>query len=355
MAAVLVVDDDNDHAKLLESALAQKGHAAIRATSGRRAIAAGLRARPDVLVTEWLLGDPPDGIQVNECLRAVRSDTQAILVTRFPSHDLRHAALEAGFFGFFSSPVDLDKLSTAVEHAATTPPVCPPAFSVAAVEHDEAGKLEFANASARELLHLPEDAGAQQRIDHLFTKRSLQGLAAGRGEWATLVTPGANPLQIEAVAIHSGGGKQLLILATDPDQKASPVVRALIDAGATRVRSEAFRALKKRVLLIDEDYLQRRLAARNIESLGFQVHSAESYERAKLLIEADENIGCVIVDYGPQGASVTELVRSIQDFHPEVRIVGTSAGIRKREFEAMGVNDFILKPTTANVLKSLFQ
>lgn len=352
MAVVLVVDDDTTQAKLLEESLTQRGHKVTLAANGRRAIEAGMRLRPDVLITDWLLGNPPNGIQVSDYVRAIRVETQAILITGFPSQDLRQTALDAGFFGYFTKPVDIDKLAGAVEQAVTSP-TRPATHTVAVLEHDDTGKLLFANKGALELLHLPGELGAQHKMDLLFTKRSLQALTSHRFDWATLVTAGANPVNVETFSIYVGGGKQLLILLADPAQKTDPGVRALIEAGTSSLRSQAFRAPKKRILLIDGDTLQRHLTTRHIQSLGYQVHAAESCERGKQLLAADSEIGCVIIDYGAQPQPVAEIVRGLIDYRPDIRIVGTSTGLRKREFAAMGVSDFLVKPVTAKAVNDV--
>ena len=81
MGRVLVVDDDNTLCMSLGFAFNSRGHTVEMATSGRNAIDVGARFRPDVLVVDWKLNGPPDGIQVSEALRAVRPETHTILIT----------------------------------------------------------------------------------------------------------------------------------------------------------------------------------------------------------------------------------------------------------------------------------
>jgi CheY-like chemotaxis protein len=116
-ARVLVVDDDPDGRALVALLLELNGAEVTAVASGVEALAAVPTARPDVLVSD--LGMP--GLDGFELLRQVRrlpagdgGATPAVAVTAYARAEDRARAMEAGFAGYVSKPVEPAALVAAV-------------------------------------------------------------------------------------------------------------------------------------------------------------------------------------------------------------------------------------------------
>ena len=74
-----------------------------------------------MLICDWLLRNSADGFDVTDTLRALHPRLQTILVSGFPSHDLKARAESGGIFAFFEKPCDIRVLAEAVAQASGVP------------------------------------------------------------------------------------------------------------------------------------------------------------------------------------------------------------------------------------------
>jgi two-component system response regulator RegA len=355
MATILAVDDNKEHLTALRDALRSRGHAVETTRTGRLAIELGLRLRPDLLIAEWLLCDGPGVFRIAEALRSIRPETRALILTRYPSPDVRQMAIEAGFLGCLSQPVDLAKIDAVIEKGLAAPP-SPVTTHVALVEYDAASRIVFANAAALEILQLPPDLGPDPRLSRLIGNRNLKQVETQRSEWVPIKTLSSPPIGMEMLSLHAEGGRGRALMLPGPTaakQQANPVVRALVDGGSLTLRSQARKRLPPRALLIDPDRIQRRLLLGQLDTLGVPCHSTESLEQGLALLEADPEIELVFIDYGPGSEAVAQTVLRMQDLRPEVQIVGMSVGMRKLDFEKMHVLSFLAKPAAQERLREI--
>ena len=82
MASVLIVEDERSLRETLARIQTQEGHDVISAANGREAFDQGITAKPDVLVTDWMLKNHIHGLHVAEALKAVHS---AVTTERRPA------------------------------------------------------------------------------------------------------------------------------------------------------------------------------------------------------------------------------------------------------------------------------
>src|SRR5215831_1981737 len=94
MARVLVAEDEAELAQTLIDVLESAGHEACCATSGAAARELADRFAPDLVISDWALAGPSDGLALIEALRAERPCVRAILMTGYPSARLRERAAE---------------------------------------------------------------------------------------------------------------------------------------------------------------------------------------------------------------------------------------------------------------------
>lgn len=112
-ATVLVVDDEEDILMLCRMTLEVNGFTVVEATTGREALAAVGRERPDVVVLDLRLPDV-DGWEVLERLRA-DPGLDAVPVIACSAHaSSGDRALASGCAGFVSKPFRPSELVDAV-------------------------------------------------------------------------------------------------------------------------------------------------------------------------------------------------------------------------------------------------
>ncbi len=107
---ILVVEDDGNTRTALVAYLQRLGYWVQSAATGKDAIALGTNFRPDLVISDWILEGPCDGIWVAERLLASATRSKVIFITGMPLANLykrcEHIEVEA----CFSKPVDLKAL-----------------------------------------------------------------------------------------------------------------------------------------------------------------------------------------------------------------------------------------------------
>lgn len=114
---VLIVDDEPSYRDYLERYLLREGHDVKTAATGQEALAIGMEFAPQVILADWMLKDHVHGLQVAETLRESRPELQILLMTGFPSSEIRKEADRAQVFRFLEKPFGLDEVSAAITAA----------------------------------------------------------------------------------------------------------------------------------------------------------------------------------------------------------------------------------------------
>jgi CheY-like chemotaxis protein len=118
MSKVLIVDDEPQYGVYLSDWLTREGYEVKTATTAEDAIDFGTHWLPSVLVADWMLTSSLDGLQVSQAVRAANPDLQTILITGYPSQELKARAAEANVFSFIEKPFSLTEVAGAVRRAA---------------------------------------------------------------------------------------------------------------------------------------------------------------------------------------------------------------------------------------------
>jgi two-component system response regulator HydG len=121
-AFVLVVEDDPAHGEALVEGLRREGHACHLVGSGQEALDS-VRARPpDVVLTDYKLGGPMDGMDVLRRTKEISPSTEVILMTAYGSEQLARDALSPSnpvtAYDYLIKPVDIDVVRDKVNRAA---------------------------------------------------------------------------------------------------------------------------------------------------------------------------------------------------------------------------------------------
>jgi DNA-binding response OmpR family regulator len=114
---LLVVEDDPDILKLLETTLSFKGYRVVIAHNGREAIDIILREHPALVIADIMMPEL-DGFGMAHRLR-ISPDTSNIpvvfITATFVALEDREFALSLGAARFIRKPIDLDKFLTTIE------------------------------------------------------------------------------------------------------------------------------------------------------------------------------------------------------------------------------------------------
>ncbi len=117
MARILVVEDNPDNMKLCRALLTLKGHEVAELTSGEGLLETIEASRPDLVLMDIQLPEA-DGYTLLQRIR--ESSWPALRVVALTAHAMagdRDRALEAGFDGYVTKPLDVRGFPAQVERA----------------------------------------------------------------------------------------------------------------------------------------------------------------------------------------------------------------------------------------------
>ncbi|MBN1491228.1 MAG: response regulator [Phycisphaerae bacterium] len=341
---LLVVDDEPGYRDYLARYLTREGHEVQVAASGREAIDTGARFRPRVLIADWMLKDQLHGIHVSETLRVVRPDMQTIVITAFPSDDLRVEVARALVYRFITKPFELADLSVAVREAARVLPPRSRQASIAVIEVGPDGEVLYANPRARALFRETDAGDEPERFSGLFPAGHAPDLDNAAERWV-VASPRTSRASTWHVRAQAGEGQAsrfvVLRVQGEPEFAHTQVIEMLLRVEDPRQARWPFPG---RVLVVDSHDLVRRSAVMNLLYAGAGCYAAETHADAIRLFEHDHGIEFVILDYDMPCGEAAALVPILRTIRPRVTIVGISAQDRSEAFRRMQVDYFLRKP-----------
>ncbi|MGD8454138.1 MAG: response regulator [Phycisphaerae bacterium] len=353
MLKVLVVDDEESYRHHISRALQQNGHEVRAAGDGPDAVLQGSQFRPDVLIVDWMLRSRVHGLQVAEVLGTVVPHLQTILVTGFPSADLRGEARRQRVVTFLEKPFDLADLRAAVRETTATESESPPGSPIAILEVDHAGRILFANGRARELLAETPGGADATRFADVLAEDGMTLLPETSERWVTCVprTPTGEPWHLRQRRWPTDNAGLLIVVPeAQRYQMRHSVVRMLMGLDTSRALGWP---VAGRALIVDSDATIRRVVTAQIREAGGICHAAEDLDVALRTIERDPGVEIVVLDDYELKGSVSDFVREVRARRAHVRIIGTSGSFRADELKAMGIDEFLLKPWILVDLTSL--
>jgi two-component system, NtrC family, response regulator AtoC len=107
LANVLIVEDETELAGTLAEVLRAAGHQVRTASGGAPALALAHDSPPDLLISDWALGSPPDGLELVEQMRVARPQLAVILMTAYASETLRAWSEAHPQWGLLEKPFSL--------------------------------------------------------------------------------------------------------------------------------------------------------------------------------------------------------------------------------------------------------
>ncbi len=117
-AAILVVDDERDHADGMAEALRKYCSKVIPVYTGRDALEIIRNQDIDVVVTDLKLGGEIDGLNILQEAKKT-GQTEVILITAYATIETCKDAIRHGAYDYLVKPINIDQLRTLVEQAAS--------------------------------------------------------------------------------------------------------------------------------------------------------------------------------------------------------------------------------------------
>jgi two-component system KDP operon response regulator KdpE len=111
---ILVVDDEPQIRKLLQTGLRGYGFQVITADNGRDALQIAAQQAPDVIILDIALGSEPDGLEVCRRLREW-SKTPIIMLSVRSEEQTKVAALNAGADDYLTKPFGMEELRARIQ------------------------------------------------------------------------------------------------------------------------------------------------------------------------------------------------------------------------------------------------
>jgi CheY-like chemotaxis protein len=341
---------------LIADALSGEGYHAATAASGREALDVGARYRPDVLVTDWMLKDDIHGLHVAEVLRAFLPDLQSILMTSFPSSDLRAGADKDGVHAFLVKPFDSAQVEVAVRDAILHEKHAPGPLSFAMIEIDSLGSVVFANARAKEMMCVTRAGPDAVSLAELFADGTLPDLDEAIDRWISVPPLRTSPRHWHVRSQKPlEDGSRLIVLRRwdEPQYFGSAQIAMLLGVSDSQHHRWPF---SERILVVDGDASNRGMYVPILESAGAGCYAVATHEDAWRLLENDDGIGFVILESDTPGMDPRPFVEKAGAAFPDLVLVGHSDADRRDDFAAMGVMHFLRKPWRAeNLINTLVQ
>ena len=114
---ILTVDDDAVTCELLCEVFTREGFGATFANSGEAALAAVVRQRPDLLLSDIRMKTQVDGLSLLEIVRREYPSVPVVLMTAFGSIETAVRAVKEGAFDYISKPFNIEELVAIVRRA----------------------------------------------------------------------------------------------------------------------------------------------------------------------------------------------------------------------------------------------
>ncbi len=120
MEKILIIDDDLDICTLLNRFLSRKGYVVVTANSGQAGISLAENERPDLILTDFRLGDM-EGSEVLQQLREKLPHIPVLVMTGYSDIRMAVNVMKQGAFDYISKPIVPDEILLSIQRALAAP------------------------------------------------------------------------------------------------------------------------------------------------------------------------------------------------------------------------------------------
>ncbi|MEO7986548.1 MAG: response regulator [Gemmatimonadales bacterium] len=117
MARILIIKDSPDHMKLFRTVLAQKGHAVTELTGGDGLLATIGDTDPELVLMDIQLPGRDGFALLHQIRESAHGRLRVLALTAHGMTGDRERALEAGFDGYITKPIDIRSFADQVRRA----------------------------------------------------------------------------------------------------------------------------------------------------------------------------------------------------------------------------------------------
>ncbi len=117
MAKILIVEDSPDNMKLFRALLAARGHQVTGLAGGERLLEALDGTRPELVLMDIQLPGKDGFALLRELRDSAHSALRVLALTAHAMSGDRERALDAGFDGYITKPIDIRSFPLEVERA----------------------------------------------------------------------------------------------------------------------------------------------------------------------------------------------------------------------------------------------
>ena len=114
MALILIVDDEPQIRRLVQTGLGGYGYETVAAATGEQALALTAQRNPDLVILDIALGGPPDGIEVCRRIREW-SKVPVIVLSVREDERAKVTALDAGADDYVTKPFGMEELRARIQ------------------------------------------------------------------------------------------------------------------------------------------------------------------------------------------------------------------------------------------------
>lgn len=119
MASILIVEDSPDNMKLFRTLLSLKGHNITGISGGEELFSTLAHLRPDLILMDIQMPGKDGYTLVNEIRNSPHRELRVIALTANAMAGDMEKALDAGFDGYISKPIDIRRFPDQVARALT--------------------------------------------------------------------------------------------------------------------------------------------------------------------------------------------------------------------------------------------
>ena len=121
LATIVIVEDSPDNMKLFSTLLKLRGHHVVPLSGGDDLIAALDAAEPDLILMDIQLPGRDGFSLLREIRASAHHERRVLALTAHAMSGDRERALEAGFTGYITKPIDIRTFPAEVEAALPQP------------------------------------------------------------------------------------------------------------------------------------------------------------------------------------------------------------------------------------------
>ena len=384
---VLVIENDQNFAKVLLDMARDKGYKGVVELDGEAGLKAAREIRPDAITLDI---DMPgmDGFQVLDRLKR-DPETRHVPVHIISGVERKGEGLKAGAIAFLTKPVSKEALDTAFARISTFIETMPKSLLV--VEDNEAQRQSIVELIAHDDVEITAVSSAEEAMDKLHEKHFDcmvldLGLNTGAMSGFDLLEKVKSDPDNHDLPIIIYTGKDLgwedetkikkyaeTIIVKDvksPERLLDETALFLhrVEAKLPEQKRKMLEHLHdadsvvagKNILVVDDDVRNIFSLTSMLEDHGMVVRFAENGKQAIEQLKKDANVDAVLMDVmmpEMDGYETTRAIRAMDQFR-SLPIIALTAKAMKGDREkciAAGASDYITKPVDTEQLLSLLR